>query len=141
MFLYFRLSLYIFFLISVFFLALPVSRSLYYVYRARAAGRFRCLRCGSCCTLQRLKLTLKPGDIKRLSDSGHSGFAEEDLSMKKINGRCMFLKKSGGVWGCSVNDIKPDACRSWPFRTFRVLGRDIRYVKTRFDCPALKTVS
>lgn len=38
-----------------------------------------------------------------------------DLALKQKDGACMFLKKSKDIYRCTVNEIKPSVCKSYPF--------------------------
>ena len=39
-----------------------------------------------------------------------------DLALKQKNDRCMFLEESKDIFRCTVNDIKPGVCKSYPFQ-------------------------
>ena len=39
-----------------------------------------------------------------------------DLALKQKNGACQFLKETGDVFRCTVNDFKPGVCKSYPFQ-------------------------
>ena len=39
-----------------------------------------------------------------------------DLALKQKDGGCMFLEESKDVFRCTVNDIKPSVCKSYPFQ-------------------------
>ena len=39
-----------------------------------------------------------------------------DLALKQKDGRCMFLEESEDIFRCTVNDIKPSVCKSYPFQ-------------------------
>jgi Fe-S-cluster containining protein len=39
-----------------------------------------------------------------------------DLALKQNDGRCMFLEESQDIFRCTVNDIKPGVCKSYPFQ-------------------------
>jgi Fe-S-cluster containining protein len=38
-----------------------------------------------------------------------------DLALKQKEGACMFLEKSKDIYRCTVNEIKPSVCKSYPF--------------------------
>jgi len=38
-----------------------------------------------------------------------------DLALKQKDGACMFLEKSKDIYRCTVNEIKPSVCKSYPF--------------------------
>jgi len=80
-----------------------------------ARRKFKCQRCGRCC---KLKVPLKEKDIKRLESSGKKDFVVRSFTgrkfMKRINGYCKFLEFEKGLARCTVNDVKPEICASWP---------------------------
>ncbi len=39
-----------------------------------------------------------------------------DLALKQNNSQCMFLEESDDIFRCTVNDIKPGVCKSYPFQ-------------------------
>ncbi len=39
-----------------------------------------------------------------------------DLALKQNDGGCMFLKESGDIFRCTVNEVKPSVCKSYPFQ-------------------------
>lgn len=39
-----------------------------------------------------------------------------DLALKQKNASCIFLVGSGEIFRCTVNDFKPDVCKSYPFQ-------------------------
>ena len=39
-----------------------------------------------------------------------------DLALKQKKGACEFLEETGDVFRCTVNDFKPDVCKSYPFQ-------------------------
>jgi Fe-S-cluster containining protein len=39
-----------------------------------------------------------------------------DLALKQKYGGCIFLEESKDVFRCTVNDIKPSVCKSYPFQ-------------------------
>ena len=99
------------------------------LYRVR--DRFKCVSCGNCC---RFRVTpLLAGDVVRLESAGLSGFADRyggEACMKRVRGRCMFLKDDR----CSVYEHRPRVCRSFPF--FSSCG--IGYAERASFCPAME---
>lgn len=94
---------------------------------------FKCQRCGQCC-VGRSDIVLTPFDIyeaakhlgithkefvdkyAHVSIGGHSRLPVVTLAIDS-RGWCPFLKfdvKNGGLFGCSINDVKPGACRNHP---------------------------
>ena len=39
-----------------------------------------------------------------------------DLALKQKDSQCMFLEESKDIFRCTVNDIKPSVCKSYPFQ-------------------------
>jgi len=39
-----------------------------------------------------------------------------DLALKQKNGGCIFLEESKDIFRCTVNEFKPDVCKSYPFQ-------------------------
>lgn len=39
-----------------------------------------------------------------------------DLALKQNDDRCMFLEESKDIFRCTVNEIKPGVCKSYPFQ-------------------------
>ena len=39
-----------------------------------------------------------------------------DLALKQKDGQCMFLEEFEDIFRCTVNDIKPGVCKSYPFQ-------------------------
>ena len=85
--------------------------------------RFTCKRCGRCCTGEPGFVWLTSGDVRRMAErlglkvgqfrkrntrkvSGRTSLEERD------NGDCVLLDPEGQ---CTVYDIRPIQCRTWPF--------------------------
>lgn len=97
---------------------------------------FKCQRCGQCC-MNRGDIVLSPFDIYKAAK--HLGITHEEFIDKYTNvtlgggsklpivllksdsrGWCPFLNfdiKGGGMFGCTINDVKPGACRNHPIGT------------------------
>lgn len=97
---------------------------------ARNGTRFKCTRCGTCCSFQ---VELSPGDVERLGrkDSEVEERLERSdpccpLTIKHRGGsedyltRCVYLD---GAYKCSVYDARPAICMLYPF--FPILDSDI----------------
>ena len=100
------------------------------LYRRRDG--FRCTCCGNCC---RFKVTpLKRSDVKRLEDAGLRYFYETrgELRLKRVNGRCIFLKDDR----CTVHESRPQVCRDFPFFVEWGLG----YAQRVSFCPAMEAL-
>lgn len=85
--------------------------------------RFRCTRCGNCCTgapgfvwvndeeLNALALHL--GEPREHIDKLYTRWLGPRLSLReKPNGDCIFFDKAAG---CTVYPVRPRQCRTWPF--------------------------
>jgi Fe-S-cluster containining protein len=79
--------------------------------------KFECVCCGNCC---RFRVTpLKRKDVERLEKAGYTGFhrhVKGELSMRRVNGRCIFLRDDK----CTVYEHRPQVCRDFPF--YRLFG-------------------
>ena len=79
--------------------------------------KFKCHRCGYCCTMQP---RVTEADIIRIEKEGFSRdyFTEEGmdgtLRMKMTARGCVFLKKKGKNAGCEVYKHRPRICRIYP---------------------------
>ena len=82
--------------------------------------KFKCQRCGRCC---RYKLELSKEDILRLEKAGAKDFITDKAWVKRMDGNCVFLKTVDGGNRCAVYEARPEVCRWWPVRKYRV---DIR---------------
>jgi Fe-S-cluster containining protein len=90
----------------------------------RAGLRFRCQRCGYCCTGDAGTVLVADGEIEGLAE--HLGLAPEvfrkiytrslrrgDVSLReKSTGECIFFDDCRG---CTVYAQRPRQCRTWPF--------------------------
>lgn len=85
--------------------------------------RFRCTRCGQCCTGEPGNVWVDGAEIEALARRlGES--EEEFLALRtrlgargrtlreKANGDCLFYENGTG---CTVYDLRPRQCRTWPF--------------------------
>ena len=98
------------------------------------AFRFRCARCGSCCSEMPKGVPLYHGDIegiaRRIGIPTHdfvADFCDVDehrieseekgvvhipvIYLKTSDGKCVFFKEKG----CSVHEVKPYNCKAAPF--------------------------
>lgn len=115
---------------------------------------FKCRRCGKCCMGGRSDIILTAFDIYRIAQ--HLNISCDDvikdyclitigrnsklpviiLDYNDHNGWCKFLSfdiKNGGVFGCSINDVKPGVCENHPIgivRSFKENQQEIRYMIT-----------
>ena len=79
---------------------------------------WRCTGCGICCMYY--NVTLKFDEWLRIVQKFGIGVTEAGLNKlylaKKADGSCIFLSKSNGVYYCMLQDMKPLACKLWPFK-------------------------
>lgn len=118
----------------------------------RRVRRWECLECGKCCKAFLVPVRIyerpvlekrRPGSVTiAISREGRRGL----YLSKKESGECIFLVKVFGRYLCSIQDIKPVACRLYPFRVkkygseeayLRVDGEDV-YVYLDGRCPGVK---
>jgi Fe-S-cluster containining protein len=87
-------------------------------------GSFECNRCGNCCRWAGY-VRLKDGEVEKISKflkisveeftERHTVITEDrkNLSIvEKEDGACFFLTEEG----CSINSVKPDQCRIFPYQ-------------------------
>lgn len=81
---------------------------------------FKCERCGECCNKCIIKL-----NNKDLIEIKKQGYKEDDFCdydslinkkvLKKIDNKCIFIKKKGKEYFCQIYSIRPLVCRRYPF--------------------------
>ena len=85
--------------------------------------RFRCTRCGNCCTGEPGHVWVNPEELAAIAE--HRGEPVEEVvalytyvayrgrSLREMgNGDCVFYDR----WaGCTVYPVRPRQCRTWPF--------------------------
>jgi len=77
-----------------------------------------CVACGNCCV--GYSVPLKADEYARVAQ--RYGFDVVDFGLGKVylkrgqNNRCVFQRPSMGRWICSLQGIKPLACKLFPFR-------------------------
>ena len=81
---------------------------------------FKCERCGSCCYPPRLF----SADITRIKKTGYENFIYTDNLKKhymkdKKNTKCIFLKKKGKIYECSIYSYRPKICRQYPSELYK----------------------
>lgn len=81
---------------------------------------WRCLSCGDCCTSSLVPLTPKEWVriVQRFgydcTETGLSGF----YLKRTVENRCIFQYQFMGMYLCAIQDIKPKACKLWPFKVY-----------------------
>jgi Fe-S-cluster containining protein len=85
--------------------------------------RFRCTRCGCCCTGQPGHVWVNPREVAAIAEYRGEP-VEEVLGLytrvahrgrtlrEKANGDCVFYDRTAG---CTVYAVRPRQCRTWPF--------------------------
>jgi Fe-S-cluster containining protein len=77
-----------------------------------ARRKFKCLRCGKCCSL---RVDLSEEDIKRIRKAGYKNFFDKKKRLNKVNGYCIFLTLKKGVTSCKLEtSAKPEICKKFP---------------------------
>lgn len=77
-------------------------------------------------------------DIKRIEKHGYkkTDFLNGKI-LKKIGKDCIFLKKKGKKYFCSIQKFKPDVCNEWPLEKY--LG--VKMIRLNLPaCSAIKTL-
>jgi len=79
---------------------------------------FNCTKCGECCIYTTVKLSEE--DMQRIEKLGHKEFHEWDHIirapvLKKNKDGCVFLRKKGDKFLCSIYGNRPEVCRKYPF--------------------------
>jgi|APSaa5957512622_1039677.scaffolds.fasta_scaffold190477_2 Fe-S-cluster containining protein len=78
---------------------------------------FKCTKCGECC---RMVVKLSKEDIQRINKIYQKDFTRYDKEIKSNvlkhnNGKCVFLKKQGDEYVCSIYEHRPEVCKQYPF--------------------------
>jgi Fe-S-cluster containining protein len=85
--------------------------------------RFRCTRCGSCCTGEPGHVWVNAREIAAIAEQ-RSESVEEVIGLytrvaqrgrtlrEKANGDCVFYDRAAG---CTIYPVRPRQCRTWPF--------------------------
>jgi Fe-S-cluster containining protein len=88
-----------------------------------AGLRFRCTRCGNCCTGAPGYVWVSDDEVQAIADllkedveqfiALHTRVANRGRSLReKANGDCVFYDKTAG---CTIYEARPAQCRTWPF--------------------------
>jgi hypothetical protein len=109
-----------------------------YEYLYPGGLRWSCTRCGRCCRNadgHERRVLLLDRDIKRIEDSGFSGFYEETGDkpftgiMLKRDGVCVFHTPQG----CTIYENRGLICRTYPFWVER--NEDEFIIHADYECP------
>ena len=118
-----------------------------------AGLRFSCARCSTCCRKESGFVYLSENDLSALAQELQMEYADfvnmwcrwvpfergrERLSLReKSNYDCIFWKSgSAGDDGCSVYNVRPLQCRTFPFWDY-VLGSQQAWTNAGKDCPGI----
>ena len=85
--------------------------------------RFRCTRCGNCCTGEPGYVWVEPDEMAEIARFlGEDSVQFERLYTRqagkrrslreKANGDCVFFERDKG---CTIYPVRPRQCRTWPF--------------------------
>jgi Fe-S-cluster containining protein len=85
--------------------------------------RFRCTRCGNCCTGAPGYVWVEPEEIEAIAEFRREALPEfegvytrlvlgERSLREKANGDCVFYDREQG---CTIYPVRPKQCRTWPF--------------------------
>jgi Fe-S-cluster containining protein len=85
--------------------------------------RFRCTRCGACCTGAPGFVWVTPDEVAAIADLRGERPAEVEAHYtrpvagkrslrEKANGDCVFYDRTAG---CTIYAVRPRQCRTWPF--------------------------
>ncbi|RLI06498.1 YkgJ family cysteine cluster protein [Candidatus Bathyarchaeota archaeon] len=84
----------------------------------RHVASWSCKLCGRCC--REYRVVLKPEEWLRLVEAYGPSVAEvghgKFYLRRRADGSCIFLVRAGGKWLCGLQDMKPKACKLWPFK-------------------------
>jgi len=86
----------------------------------RYVASWRCTACGMCCRKYNVVLNYQEW-IKIVRRFGVE-FTSCDLTRlylkRKTDGSCVFLYRLGSQWLCGLQNMKPRACKLWPFKIY-----------------------
>ncbi|MEM2842258.1 MAG: YkgJ family cysteine cluster protein [Candidatus Bathyarchaeia archaeon] len=84
----------------------------------RKVSFWLCSACGKCCIKFNVPLTITEYAkiMNRFGDAViELDFGKAYLKKNPATGRCIFQKWRNGKWICGIQEIKPLACKLWPF--------------------------
>jgi len=104
--------------------------------------RFRCTRCGNCCTGEPGFVWVDDDEIRSIAEYRgepadhvmglHTRLAGGGRTLReKPNGDCVFYERSAG---CTVYPARPKQCRTWPFWQSTVRNQE-SWQRTCEICP------
>ena len=104
--------------------------------------RFRCTRCGDCCTGEPGNVWVNDEEIAAIAEL-HGRTIKETIALytaignrgrtlrEKANGDCVFYERGRG---CTIYPVRPRQCRTWPFWESNVLTPE-DWERTQAVCP------
>jgi len=104
--------------------------------------RFRCTRCGNCCTGPPGVVWVEPEEIAAIAEFRgetaeqtrglHTRIVGRDRSLReKPNGDCVFYEREQG---CTIYPVRPRQCQTWPFWDSNVVTPE-SWRRTQAACP------
>jgi Fe-S-cluster containining protein len=104
--------------------------------------RFRCTRCGNCCTGAPGFVWVNEEDVsaiaeyrsetKEQTEALYTRLCDDQRSLKeKANGDCVFYDRQAG---CTIYPVRPRQCRTWPFWESTVVTQEA-WQRTCAVCP------
>jgi Fe-S-cluster containining protein len=104
--------------------------------------RFRCTRCGNCCTGEPGNVWVNDEEIAAIAElrgesveeviALHTHIGPRGRSLReRVNGDCVFYDRQRG---CTIYPVRPRQCRTWPFWESNV-GTPEDWERTRSVCP------
>ena len=104
--------------------------------------RFRCTRCGNCCTGEPGFVYVNDEEIAAIAAVRGESIEQvtavytkpayrENSLREKANGDCVFFERGQG---CTIYSIRPRQCRTWPFWASNLQTPD-DWERTKSVCP------
>ena len=114
-----------------------------------AGLHFQCIECGNCCSgpeegyiwttdeeiemiAEKLEMKVDEFRDKYIRDKGSRQTIIEEPKSKD----CIFLCDRNGTRGCSIYDVRPNQCRTWPFWDMNLESPDDWNFASR-NCPGI----
>lgn len=84
----------------------------------RQIANWRCTTCGNCCKLYSVVLNFTEWlTITKTFGAQNTVAGLDKFFLKRVDdGACAFLCKLAGTYLCGLQDMKPEACKLWPFK-------------------------
>ena len=84
----------------------------------RQISKWRCDACGNCCKLYSVVLNFPEWiNISRAFGIENTTVGLDKLFLKRVDdGSCVFLCRLAGTYLCGLQNMKPNACKLWPFK-------------------------